>query len=231
MRVRDVMTRTPTVVSPDESLERAAQLMAQLDAGTLPVGENDRLVGMITDRDIAIRAAGEGRNPQTTRVREIMSAGVKYCFEDESVEHVAENMGQIQVRRLPVVNRDKRLVGIVSLGDISRETRTSTSGEALREVSAPAGRYSQRLGRGTFGGRSFGVDSARGPVITAITLIGFTAALMYLFDNTRGPGRRAKLRDQLVRQTQNVRRSAEELAAKAKSKVARQADEESPIAH
>src|SRR5688572_16575878 len=132
MRVRDVMTRTPTVISPDESLERAAQLMAQLDAGTLPVGENDRLVGMITDRDIAIRAAGEGRNPQTTRVREIMSAGVKYCFEDESVEHVAENMGQIQVRRLPVVNRDKRLVGIVSLGDISRETRTSTSGEALR---------------------------------------------------------------------------------------------------
>ena len=233
MKVRDVMTPAPKVVSPDESLERAAQLMSQLDAGTLPVGENDRLIGMITDRDIALRAAGQGLNPQTTRVREIMSSGVKYCFEDESVEHVAENMGQIQVRRLPVVNRDKRLVGIVSLGDISRETSTATAGETLRDVSAPTGRYSQRLRRGS-SSRSYGVGgSTMSPMITAVTLAGLTALLMYLFDRTSGPSRRARLRDQFSRQTENLRRSAGDLASKARSTMGQQqqAGDNTPIAH
>jgi CBS domain-containing protein len=110
----------------------------------MPVGENDRLVGMITDRDIAIRAVAQGKGPDTP-VREVMSTEqVLYCFEDEDLEHVAQNMGDTQVRRLPVVNREKRLVGIVSLGDIARKEDRKTAGKAVREVSKPGGQHSQR---------------------------------------------------------------------------------------
>ena len=114
--------------------------MAEIDAGSMPVGENDRLVGMITDRDIAIRAVAQGKGPDTP-VRDVMSKEVKYCFEDEDLEHVAKNMGDIQVRRLPVVTRDKRLVGIVSLGDVSQNEDTETTGEATAGVSQPGGKH------------------------------------------------------------------------------------------
>src|ERR671923_2399099 len=115
MRVSDAMTREVRVASPGQSIREVAKIMAEIDAGSMPVGENDRLVGMITDRDIAIRAVAQGKGPDTP-VRDVMSKEVKYCYEDEDLEHVADNMGELQVRRLPVVNRDKRLVGIVSLG-------------------------------------------------------------------------------------------------------------------
>jgi CBS domain-containing protein len=114
------MTRDVRVATPGQSIRDVAKMMAEIDAGAMPVGENDRLVGMVTDRDIAIRAVAQGKGPDTP-VREVMSSEVKYCFEDEDLEHVAKNMGDIQVRRLPVVNRDKRLVGIVALGDIARK--------------------------------------------------------------------------------------------------------------
>jgi CBS domain-containing protein len=141
MNVSDVMTREVQVASPEQSIRDAAQLMMKIDAGTVPVGKDQKLVGMLTDRDIAVRAVAKGLGPDTP-VREIMSADVKYCFEDQSIEEVARNMADIQVRRLPVVNRDKRLVGILSLGDLAVRSNCSTN-EALRGVSTPGGEHSQ----------------------------------------------------------------------------------------
>jgi CBS domain-containing protein len=144
MKVSDAMTRDVRVASPGESIRAAAQTMAEIDAGVLPVGENDRLVGMITDRDIALRAVAEGRSPDTP-VRDVMSAdSVCYCFEDQEISDVAANMADIKVRRLPVVNRDKRLVGILSLGDISQaDDQDQPAIEALCGICEPGGLHSQ----------------------------------------------------------------------------------------
>src|SRR5579863_2083486 len=137
MQINEVMSRTVRVASPDDTLQHAARMMAEADAGALPVAQNDRLIGMITDRDIAIRGDGHGRDPTRTTVREVMTReSVKYCFEDEDIDHVANNMAQLQVRRLPVLNREKRLVGIVSLSDISHRSDASAAGDALRGVSS-----------------------------------------------------------------------------------------------
>jgi CBS domain-containing protein len=144
MKVSEVMTRDVTVISPRQSISDAARLMADCDTGALPVGENDRLVGVITDRDIAIRAVAEHLSPETP-VRDVMSEEVLYCYEDETIEHVAENMGEQQIRRLPVVNREKRLVGIISLGDLSRNAKSSTAGKAVAAISQPGGAHSQSL--------------------------------------------------------------------------------------
>jgi CBS domain-containing protein len=129
------------VATPEQSIREAALLMARIDAGTVPVGKDNRLVGMLTDRDITVRAVARGLGPDTP-VREVMSADVKYCYEDQAVEEVARNMADIQVRRLPVVNRDKRLVGILSLGDLAVRANCDTD-EALRGVSTPGGEHSQ----------------------------------------------------------------------------------------
>jgi CBS domain-containing protein len=144
MNVSDVMTREVQVTTPETSIRDAAQLMARIDAGTVPVGTDNKLVGILTDRDIAVRAVANGLGPDTP-VREIMSAEVKYCFDDQSVEEVARNMADIQVRRLPVVNRDKRLVGILSLGDLAVRSNCSTN-DALRGISTPGGEHSQSAG-------------------------------------------------------------------------------------
>ena len=142
MKVNEAMTRDVRVCDPGHSIRDCAKTMAEIDAGALPVGENDRLVGMITDRDIAIRAIAQGKGPDTP-VREVMSAEVKYCFEDEDLDHVAKNMGDIRVRRLPVVNREKRLVGIVSLGDVALKGERA-GGKAVKGVSKPGGPHSQQ---------------------------------------------------------------------------------------
>ena len=142
MKVKQAMTSEVRVASPEQTIREAAQLMAELDAGALPVAENDRLVGMITDRDIAVRAVAEGL-PADTPVSEIMSREVLYCFEDQALDDVARNMGQVQVRRLPVVNRDKRLVGIVSFADLARSEQPTTVGRAVSHVSEPGGKHSQ----------------------------------------------------------------------------------------
>ncbi|HUI99726.1 MAG TPA: CBS domain-containing protein [Usitatibacter sp.] len=144
MKVSELMTRDVQLVSPRQSICDAARVMAQCDAGALPVGEDDRLVGVVTDRDIAIRAVAENRGPETP-VRDVMTRQVLYCFEDESVDHVAQNMGEQQVRRLPVLNRDKRLVGIVSIGDLSRKAKPNTAGKAVAAISEPGGEHSQSL--------------------------------------------------------------------------------------
>ena len=138
MQVQDLMTRDVTVASPDETLQRAAKRMADLDVGALPVGENDRLVGMITDRDIAVRGIAEGKGP-TAKVRDVMTPEVKYCFVDELVEEISSNMAEIQVRRLPVLDRDKRLVGILSLCDIAASDDPDPAIEALSGISRPVG--------------------------------------------------------------------------------------------
>lgn len=142
MKVAECMTRDVRVASPDETLREAARAMADLDAGVLPVGENDRLVGMITDRDIAVRGVGEGKGPDA-RVREVMSQEVRYCFEDDDADDVLENMGEQQIRRMPVLNAEKRLVGIVSIGDLAGREEPRRSGEALSEISRPGGAHSQ----------------------------------------------------------------------------------------
>jgi len=142
MKVRDLMTRDVYVARPNQTIRDVAGMMANIDAGVLPVGDDEKLLGMITDRDIAIRAVGQGKGPQTL-VRDIMSPEVKYCYEDEDTEHVAQNMGDQQIRRLPVVNREKRLVGILSIGDLAIVDGAEPAGEALVGISEPGGRHSQ----------------------------------------------------------------------------------------
>ena len=144
MKVNEVMTRNVCIASPRMSIAQAAKMMAECDSGALPVGEEDRLVGMITDRDIAIRAVARGK-PHETPVREVMSHEVLYCFDDEDIDDIARNMAEQQVRRLPVVNRDKRLVGIVSLGDLSLYARPQHAGEAIAAISRPGGLHDQVL--------------------------------------------------------------------------------------
>jgi CBS domain-containing protein len=142
MKIHEVMTHGVRLANPEQSICEAACMMAECDAGALPVGEDDQLVGVITDRDIAIRAVAQGKSPDT-RVREVMSQEVLYCFEDEDVEHVAKNMGDNKVRRLPVLNRKKRLVGIVSIGDLALSTKADTTGHAVADISSPGGAHSQ----------------------------------------------------------------------------------------
>jgi CBS domain-containing protein len=143
MRVSDAMTRNVRVCHPGQSICDAARLMAELDCGVLPVGEDDRLVGMITDRDIAIRAVAQHKSPDMP-VRDAMSCEVKYCFEDQHVEQVARNMSDLRLRRLPVLDRDKRLVGILSLGDLAQSELRAAS-EAVSGVSRHGGPHSQCL--------------------------------------------------------------------------------------
>jgi CBS domain-containing protein len=130
MKISDVMTPDVDVVNADDTLRTAAELMADLDSSALPVGENNLLIGAITDHDITMRAVAEGRDPETTTVRQAMSPDVLYCFEDEDVFDVSQKMGEWWVRRLPVVNQDKRLVGIVSLGDLAVATAESDDTES-----------------------------------------------------------------------------------------------------
>ena len=143
MKVREAMTRDVRLVKPDQPIREAAKLMGELDIGALPVEENDRLVGMITDRDIAVRAVAAGRGADTP-IRDVMSGEIKYCYEDQTVDEVTQNMGEQRIRRLPVLNRDKRLVGILSLGDLAiDETARDEAGEALGGISRPGGQHSQ----------------------------------------------------------------------------------------
>lgn len=138
MKVRDVMTREVEVIHPDSTLKEAAAKMKDLDVGPLPVCDGQRLVGMITDRDITVRGTAEGADPAGTKVREAMTGEAIYCFEDQDVAEAARLMRDKQVRRLLVVNRDRRLVGIVSLGDVAVDADEEVAGNALEGISTPA---------------------------------------------------------------------------------------------
>lgn len=139
MRLRDIMTRDVEVVSPGDSLEHAARRMEELDVGPLPVREGDRVVGMITDRDITVRATAAGCDPKSTLVADAMSQDIIACFEDQDVRDAVEVMERNQVRRLLVLDRSDRLVGIVSLGDLATEAGDQGQpGEVLKKVSEPS---------------------------------------------------------------------------------------------
>jgi CBS domain-containing protein len=133
------MSTDVRLAAPEQTIREVATAMKEIDAGSMPVAENDRLVGYITDRDIAIRAVAEGCGPDTP-VRDIMSSEIRYCFEDDSLEDVASQMATLQVRRLPVLSREKRLVGIIALGDIAQADHADTSpaGVAISGVSETA---------------------------------------------------------------------------------------------
>ena len=140
MKIAETMTSDVQLADPNQTIQQAAKYMADCDCGILPVGENDRLIGMITDRDIAIRAVACGKGPDTP-IREVMSQEVCYCYEDQEHDEVAANMAEIKVRRLPVVDRNKRLVGIVSLSDIA--VVDTDAAEALCGITEPGGEHSQ----------------------------------------------------------------------------------------
>ena len=142
MQVNQCMTRDVRIVDPDDTLRQAAATMAEIDAGFLPVREHDRLVGVVTDRDIAIRGVAKGLRPDA-EVRQVMSDEVRYCYEDEDAEDVLSNMAEIQVRRLPVMNRDKRLVGVISITDLAGNGEATRAGEALCEIARPSALHSQ----------------------------------------------------------------------------------------
>lgn len=134
-QLKDVMTRDVKVVSPETTIREAARSMCDGDFGMLPVGESDRMIGAISDRDIAIRAVAEGKSPDT-KVREVMSTGICWAYDDDTVEHAAKLMSERQIRRLPVVDRDKRLVGIVALGDFAVDkSEFKPAAEALSKIS------------------------------------------------------------------------------------------------
>ena len=138
MQIRELMTRDVQLLSPNDTIRNAARQMRDLDIGSLPVADGDRLVGYVTDRDLVVRALAEDRGSDTT-VREVMTDRVLYCFEDDSVEDVAANMADNQVRRLPVLNRDKRLVGIIALADLATEGDDEAAEDALEGVSRQSG--------------------------------------------------------------------------------------------
>ena len=140
MELRDVMTPNPECISPDATIQEAAARMKATDVGDLLVCDNDRLAGVVTDRDITIRATATGKAASKIHVRDVMTAGVVYCFDDQDVREAAQVMSEKQIRRLAILNRDKRLVGIVSLGDLALQTHDDEmAGKTLEAVCEPVG--------------------------------------------------------------------------------------------
>jgi CBS domain-containing protein len=139
MLLKDIMTRDVEVVKPEATLQEAAKKMKELDVGAIPVCDGRKLRGMLTDRDIAIRSTAEGRDPRQTKVNETMTDEVYYCYENQSVEDAALIMMEKQIRRLPIINNDNELVGIVSLGDMTVDTGDpELGGHTLEEISRPS---------------------------------------------------------------------------------------------
>jgi len=136
-KLREVMTRKVETVRPEDTLATCADKMRRLDVGTMPVCDGERVLGMITDRDITVRATADGLDPNRTQVEQVMSAEVIWCFEDETVADATRKMSDRQIRRLLVMSRDKRLVGVVSLGDLALETDAERAGDVLQDISQP----------------------------------------------------------------------------------------------
>lgn len=139
MKVSQAMSDDVETVRPEATLKEAAKKMADLDLGFLPVGDDERLVGMITDRDIAVRAVAQGKDPAKTKVKDVISGRVLYCYDDADVEEAANDMARLQIRRMPIVDRDKRLVGVLSLADIAIKHDCERAGLALEAVVQPNG--------------------------------------------------------------------------------------------
>lgn len=133
MLVKEIMTKKAEFLPPTATLKQAAQQMKSLDAGFIPIGENDRLIGAVTDRDIVIRGIAAGKDPNKTQVMEVMSKGIQYCFDTDTLEKAAEKMEELQIRRLVVLNKDKRLIGVLSLGDFATKSQDKTLCSELAE--------------------------------------------------------------------------------------------------
>jgi CBS domain-containing protein len=144
MQLSEIITREVETVRPETSAREAAQRMRSMDVGALPVCDGRRLLGMVTDRDLAIRVLAEGRDPNATPVQDAMTPDVCYAFEDDDVQRAADIMKDRQIRRLPVVDREKHLVGIVALGDIATTGQDKLSGDALEQISQPSQVQQQR---------------------------------------------------------------------------------------
>ena len=142
MRVSEAMSRDVQVGQPNQNIQQAAKMMSEFDVGALPVAEGDRLVGMITDRDIAIRAVAENIGP-SAKVRDVMTIDIKFCFDDEDADDVAGRMGVEQVRRVPVVNRAMQVVGILALADLAIQAGARPAAKALEGISQPSDRHTQ----------------------------------------------------------------------------------------
>lgn len=155
-QVSDVMTRGVRAMSPSDTLVMAAQAMEELDVGVIPVCDGDRLVGMVTDRDIVVRGVAQGRPAEQTHLDEVMSRDPRWCFEDQSIDEVLDQMRDAQIRRVPVVDHEKHLVGMLSLGDASVKADEGRAGEALQSISEPAepDRSGQSQASGAAGGGS-----------------------------------------------------------------------------
>jgi len=139
MKVKDIMTQNVESVWPDDTLQEAALKMKEMEIGPLPVCDRDHIVGMLTDRDITVRGVALGRDPRSTKVRDVMTREVIHCYEDEEAEEAGRLMQTRQIRRVLVVDRDKRLVGIVSLGDLAAETGDPQRvGKVLQDISEPS---------------------------------------------------------------------------------------------
>jgi CBS domain-containing protein len=136
MKVKDVMHTGVAWVSPDEPIAKIAAVMRKEDVGAVPVGENDRLIGMVTDRDIVLRGLANGSDPLQMTARDVMTGPITYCLAEEEVDDAIRLMEKNEIRRLPVINSKKRMVGMLSLGDVAMHASASLSGEALRAVSA-----------------------------------------------------------------------------------------------
>lgn len=137
MRIQEIMSRNVETARPEDSIQDVARKMRDIDSGAIPVCDGDQLHGMVTDRDIVLRVVSEARSFDTP-VSEVMSPDVEYCYEDDDITAAADKMAELQIRRLAVVDRDKRLVGIVSLGDIAQQGKDKTTGQALEEISEPS---------------------------------------------------------------------------------------------
>jgi CBS domain-containing protein len=139
MQIKEIMTKNPEVIQPDAPLQEAAEKMKRLNVGSLPVCDGQELKGMITDRDITVRATARGGDASSTSVRDVMTPDVAYCYEDDDVKEAARTMEQRQIRRLPIVSRDNRLVGIVALGDLAVDAKSAdVADEVTEQVSKPA---------------------------------------------------------------------------------------------
>lgn len=142
-QIKDCMTNECQWVAPNATLNQAAQIMNDQNLGFLPVGENDRLIGMVTDRDIVTRAVAQNWSTDT-QVRDVMTSQTYYCYDDQTAEEICQNMAELQVRRMPVVNREKRLVGAVSLGDLAQATQAQTVGQAEQQITAECANKQQQ---------------------------------------------------------------------------------------
>ena len=135
--IADIMTRDVQTISPQDTVQRAAQLMDELNVGAIPVLDGDRLVGMITDRDITVRSVAVGQDPRSTKVVDVMSTDVRTCTADQSIDDVLDTMGDVQIRRIPVLDAQSKVIGIVSLGDVATSNSADVD-RALDEISSPS---------------------------------------------------------------------------------------------